>query len=157
MKKLLVVILAALLSACSTTYVKPASAEQQAVALKFEAIPNKAVIYFYRDGWMGGDNKTGLYIDKLRVATGAAGAYSRIEVGPGTRRLDFTQVVSAVQLEDPGMTIDKELKSGELYFIEEKWVFANGFNWVFVDASAATSKINNLQLNLNVGRIDGLK
>ncbi|UXY16837.1 hypothetical protein N8I74_07425 [Chitiniphilus purpureus] len=141
---------ALLLTACATApQPQPATPEQTAQTLRLEANPKKSVIYFYRAGWMGGDISTGFYVDGMRRAVGSAGYFSRVEVEPGLRKLDYTEMSTIARLETPVKIEEVRLDKGKVYFIEERWKFAQGFYCHQASDAGAQALLADLKVKAN--------
>ncbi|UXY16839.1 hypothetical protein N8I74_07435 [Chitiniphilus purpureus] len=98
---------------------------------------------------MGGDISTGFYVDGMRRAVGSAGYFSRVEVEPGLRKLDYTEMSTIAPLETPVKTEEVRLDKGKVYFIEERWKFAQGFYWQQASRADANSLFSGLTIRVD--------
>jgi len=80
MKSVFLVLMLAL-SGCAT--IPKASIEQDQVGKKFEAPPDKSVIYIYRDEMMGGGVRMDVLIDGFLLGDMRTKSYMRAVVKPG--------------------------------------------------------------------------
>ena len=110
-------------SACSTMMVRAAPSELDAAAKAFEAVPDQAVVYVYRSGWMGGDYTTKLLVNEQVVGIGARGRYNRFTFEPGTHLLGVTS-----DYQDPRVeTLALDLGAQSVSFVKEVYEIGPGF------------------------------
>jgi hypothetical protein len=106
------VLLAGLLSFAGCAQLPPTPADLQ--AKKFEALPDRAVVYIVRnDPDFSRDGAT-LLLDETQTITTYPGTYYRWEVAPGRHRI-------AGFAADAGFTTI-QVEAGKLYFVQQSFV-----------------------------------
>lgn len=100
--------LAFLLAGCAQLPPSP----QDLQAKKFEAVPDKGVIYVVRDHPDFSDAAATIYLGDAAMITTYAGTYYRWEVAPGTHRISgFGGDTGAIAL---------RVEAGRLYYVQQR-------------------------------------
>lgn len=94
-----------LLAACATREPGP----EELRSKRFEAIPDKAVVYLYRDRPDFVNNPAGLTLDGQSLGSTYPGTYYRLELAPGRHRI-------AGFAGDAGVVVF-DTQPGKLYFV----------------------------------------
>jgi hypothetical protein len=102
-----VLLAVACLAGCAST--PQASSERDAEAKQFITHPATAAIYVYRSARDRWDEESVLYVDHRLIGATLPGTFFRIDVNPGTRRLQGITY-------DQGV-LDIEVRPGEVYFV----------------------------------------
>ncbi|OZB58657.1 MAG: hypothetical protein B7X39_16280 [Lysobacterales bacterium 14-68-21] len=99
--------MALMMSGCASVPMASTSADAQAKA--FTPVPDKAVLYIYRNETMGAAIKMPLLVDGVSVGDTAAHTYVRKELSPGQH------TITSKTEKDSTLTID--MLAGRIYYV----------------------------------------
>ena len=115
-RRIIIAVLALALAACAAREPTP----QDVRAKRFETLPDKAVVYLFRERLDFTDHPASFVLDGAQQGTTYRGTYFRLELAPGSHRL-------AGYAGDNGR-LDFELSAGALYFIRQSVLRIQGFD-----------------------------